>query len=122
MSFANADKNIKTALTAVVAACTPELRNRDTDVPAVVWNLEDSGATETAKGSGAPYHARYSFLCMSNSRILVEDLADDVLAKLVASTDFLSRETSRSGDVILRGSDTKPVYTSNLSTVLTFGS
>ena len=122
MSFAEADAKIKTALDGLSAACTPDIRNRETDIPAVVWSLEDSGATETAGGSGGPYHARFQFFCMDSSRILVEDLADALLVKLIDSSDFMTRETSRSGDVLLRGADTKPIYTSTLSTVLTFGS
>ena len=50
MSFAEADAKIKTALDGLSAACTPDIRNRETDIPAVVWSLEDSGATETAGG------------------------------------------------------------------------
>ena len=122
MSFAEADAKIKTATASLSASCSPDIRNRETDIPAVIWTLEDSGATETAGGSGAPYHARFVFLIMHTSRIFADDLTDLVLAGLVASSDFMTRETSRSGDLILRGADTKPVYTTTLSTVLTFGS
>lgn len=122
MSFAEADAKIKTAIGDLAAACTPDIRNRETDIPAVVWSLEDSGATETSTGSGAPYHARFMFLCMDSSRILAENLADALLVKLIASSDFMTRESSRSGDLVLRGADTKPIYTTTLSTVITFGS
>ena len=50
MSFAEADAKIKTALDGLSAACTPDIRNRETDIPAVVWSLEDSGATEDRQG------------------------------------------------------------------------
>ena len=36
MSFAEADAKIKTALDGLSAACTPDIRNRETDIPAVV--------------------------------------------------------------------------------------
>jgi hypothetical protein len=122
MSWATADATIATALDGVVAAKSPNLRNRETDVPAVVWSLVDSGPTESASGSTAPYHARYEFDCMALSRIAAEDLADSVVGALAAADSFVhARETSRGADVVVRGADKTPLYVSNLSMSITFG-
>jgi hypothetical protein len=123
MSWATADADIATALAGVTAAKAPNLRNRETDVPAVVWALVDSGPTESASGSGAPYHARYDFDCMTLSRISAEDLADSVVTALAASGSFVhARETNRGSDVVVRGADKTPLYVASLSMSITFGS
>jgi hypothetical protein len=123
MSWATADEDIATALAGVTAAKSPNLRNRETDVPAVVWALVDSGPTESASGSGAPYHARFEFDCMALSRIAAEDLADAVVAALAVGASFVhARETSRGSDVVVRGADKTPLYVATLSMSITFGS
>ena len=123
MSWATADQDINTALSGVTAAKSPNLRNRDTDVPAVVWSLIDNNPTESASGSGAPYHARYEFDCLEDSRIEAEDLADSVVAALAASASFTAaRETNRGADVVVRGADKTPLYVSTISMTLTFAS
>lgn len=122
MSWVSADADIATALADVAAAKAPNLRNRETDVPAVVWALMDSGPTESATGSGAPYHARYDFDCMTLSRISAEDLADTVVEALAASASFVhARETSRGSDVVVRGADKTPLYVATISMSITFG-
>jgi hypothetical protein len=123
MSWATADADIATALAGVSAAKAPNLRNRETDVPAVVWALVDSGPTESASGSGAPYHSRFEFDCMALSRIAAEDLADAVVVALAGSASFVhARETSRGSDVVVRGADKTPLYVATLSMSITFGS
>jgi hypothetical protein len=122
MSFSSANTDIKTALSSVSAAAAPDLRNRETDIPAVVWALVDSNPAEHAGGSSAPYHARFDFDCLALSRIESENLADSVLAALASSSDWIhARETNRSGDVVIRGADKTPVYVTALSVSLTFG-
>ena len=121
MSYSTADEDIKTALAGVSAAAAPNLRNRETDVPAVVWSLVDNNPTESASGSTAPYHARFDLDCMHTSRIAAEDLADSVVAALVASTDWVhARETNRSSDVVIRGADKTPLYLTVVSVTITF--
>lgn len=125
MSFSDADANIYSALDAAAGlngvALSPDLRNRDTDIPAVTWTLEDKNPTQTSAGSIAPYHARFTFVCYSTSRVLANDLADAVLAALAASADFQTRESARTSDLILRGSESVPTPTINLDLILTFG-
>lgn len=125
MSFADADANIYTALNVVAldgVALSPDLRNRETDIPAVTWTLEDKNASQVSTGSVAPYHARFTFVCYSTSRVLANDLADTVLTALGASVDFQTRENARTSDLILRGSESVPTPTINLDLILTFGS
>lgn len=124
MSFADADANIYTALNVVAldgVALSPDLRNRDTDIPAVTWTLEDKNATQSAGGSIAPYHSRWTFVCYQTSRVLANDLADAVLTALGASVHFKTRENARTSDLILRGSESVPTPTINLDLILTFG-
>lgn len=124
MSWASANADIRTALTAagVTAPATPDMRNRETDVPAIVWTMIESNPTESASGSGAPYHTRFDFDCLSTSRIAAETLADQVAAALAAATSFLhARETNRTTDVLVRGADKTPLYVATSSMSITFG-
>ena len=86
MSYSTADADIKTALVGVNAIATPDIRRRETDVPAIVWTLIDSNPTQTATGSAAPFHTQYEFTTFELSRIDAERLADDALAALVGSS------------------------------------
>ena len=129
MSYASADQDIaqKLATAGVSASCSPDLRNRETDIPAVVWALVDKNPSETSTGTTTPYHARYDFDCLSTSRMFAENLADDVIAALQPETwpggSWQGmRETNRSSDVIIRGADKTPVYVASLSITFTFGS
>tara|TARA_R100000654_G_scaffold762_2_gene2937 strand:+ start:285 stop:671 length:387 start_codon:yes stop_codon:yes gene_type:complete len=127
MSYADADKEIAEALSdaAVSASCSPDLRNRDTDIPAVVWALADKNPSESSTGTIPPYHARYEFDCLALSRLNAERLADEVIAALQPGggtwTWETTRENNRSSDVIIRGADKTPVYVSSMSVTLTFG-
>ena len=125
MPFANADANIYSALNVAGlsgVAISPDLRNRETDIPAVTWVLDDNVPTQYAGGSIAPYHARYTFTAYQTTRQLAEDLADSVLTALRASSDFQTRENARTSDLIIRGSESVPTPTTNLDITLTFGS
>lgn len=122
MSWATADADIAAALAGITAAKAPNVRNRESDVPAVVWSLVDSGPTESATGSGAPYHARYDVDCLALSRIAAEDLADSVVAAFAGSASFVhARETNRGSDIVVRGADKTPLYVATLSMSITFG-
>lgn len=122
MSYSTADADIKTALAGVNAVASPDIRRRETDVPAVVWTLLDSNPTQTATGSSAPFHTQYEFTVFELSRIDAERLADSSIAALVASSSFIgAREVSRSPDLIIRGADTTPLYTTQVVVALTFG-
>lgn len=125
MPFASADANIYSALNVAGltgVAISPDLRNRETDIPAVTWTLEDNVPTQHAGGSIAPYHARYTFTTFHTTRQRAENLADSVLTALRASTDFQTRENARTSDLIIRGSESVPTPTTNLDITLTFGS
>lgn len=124
MPFADADENIYDALNVAAlsgVALAPDLRNRETDIPAVTWVLEDNQPTQHAGGSGGPFHARYTLSTYHTSRMLAEDLADSALTALRASADFLVRENARSSDILVRGAESTPLPTTNLDLTLTFG-
>lgn len=124
MPFADADENIYDALNVAAlsgVALAPDLRNRETDIPAVTWVLEDNQPTQHAGGSGGPFHARYTLSIYHTSRMLAEDLADTALTALRASSDFLVRENARSSDILVRGAESTPLPTTNLDLTLTFG-
>ena len=123
MPFADADENIYDALNVAAlsgVALAPDLRNRETDIPAVTWVLEDNQPTQHAGGSGGPFHARYTLSTYHTSRMLAEDLADTALTALRASADFLVRENARSSDILVRGAESTPLPTTNLDLTLTF--
>jgi len=123
MSFATANTVIFDAINITGTVVTPDIRNRETQIPAVLFGLEDSGPTNDTTGSIAPYHSRYVFACLSTSRILADDLAAEVLTDLQASASFVSvHESSRSAEIFQRGADTVPVYVTELTTTLTFAS
>lgn len=124
MPFADADENIYDALNVAAlsgVALAPDLRNRETDIPAVTWVLEDNQPTQHAGGSGGPFHARYTLSTYHTSRMLAEDLADSALTALRASSNFLVRENARSSDILVRGAESTPLPTTNLDLTLTFG-
>ena len=123
MSFASANADIFDAIDITGTVVTPDIRNRETQIPAVLFGLEDSGPTNDSTGSIGPYHSRYVFACLSTSRILADALAAGVLAELAASAAFVSvHESSRSAEIFQRGADTAPVYVTELTTTLTFAS
>tara|TARA_R110002124_G_scaffold245272_1_gene410433 strand:- start:933 stop:1304 length:372 start_codon:yes stop_codon:yes gene_type:complete len=123
MSFATANTVIFDAINITGTVVTPDIRNRETQIPAVLFGLEDSGPTNDTTGSIGPYHSRYVFACLSTSRILADALAAEVLADLAASASFVSvHESSRSAEIFQRGADTVPVYVTELTTTLTFAS
>lgn len=125
MPFNTADANIYDALDVSSlngVALSPDLRNRETDIPAVTWTLEDNQPAQTSTGTVPPYHARFTFVCYQTTRVGCEDLADLVVAALVASADFQTRENARTSDLIIRGADSVQLPTTNLDITLTFGS
>ncbi len=125
MPYASADANIYDALDVSGlsgVALAPDLRNRETDIPAVTWTLEDNQPAQTSTGAVAPYHARYTFVCYQTSRVLAEDLADSVITALSASADFQTRENARTSDILIRGAESTQTPTTNLDITLTFGS
>ena len=98
MPFADADENIYDALNVAAlsgVALAPDLRNRETDIPAVTWVLEDNQPTQHAGGSGGPFHARYTLSTYHTSRMLAEDLADTALTA--------TRGEARARPLLLRG-------------------
>ena len=123
MSFATANKDIFDAVNISGVVVSPDIRNRETQLPAVLFGLEDSGATNSTSTSGGPFHARYVFACLHSSRLNADALAADVLADLRASSDFVSvHEASRSAEIFQRGADTVPVYVTEITTTITFAS
>ena len=123
MSFATANATIYDAIDIAGTVVTPDIRNRETQIPAVLFGLEDSGPTNATTGSIGPYHSRYVFACLSTSRIKADALAAEVLTDLAASASFVSvHESSRSAEIFQRGADTVPVYVTELTTTLTFAS
>lgn len=122
MSFSTADNDIASALASVNAVGSPDIRRRETDVPAVTWSIIDSNPSESATGSMAPYFTQWELVAYELSRVDAERLADSALAALVSSSDFDHvREVSRSPDLLIRGVDTTPLYTSQLIVAITFG-
>ena len=123
MSFATANKDIFDAVDISGVVVSPDIRNRETQLPAVLFGLEDSGATNSTSAIGAPFHARYVFACMHSSRLNADALAADVLTDLRSSSDFVSvHESNRSAEIFQRGADTVPVYITEVSTTITFAS
>jgi len=123
MPFASANADIFDAISITGAVVVPDIRNRETDIPAVLFGLEDSGSTNDSTGTIGPYHARYVFACLHTSRILADALAAEVLADLSADDAFVAvHEASRSAEIFQRGADTVPVYVTELTTTLTFAS
>ena len=82
MSFATANKDIFDAVNISGVVVSPDIRNRETQLPAVLFGLEDSGATNSTSTSGGPFHARYVFACLHSSRLNADALAADVLTDL----------------------------------------
>lgn len=127
MSFETADQDIYDALTAAGTgvgsgiAISPDVRNRETDVPAIIWSIDDSGGSQTSAGTIGPYHARYTMSVMHTSRLTSIALAEDAIVALEASSDFQTRENSRRGEAIARGSESTPLYLTELDLTLTFG-
>ena len=75
MPFASANSDIFDAISVTGAVVVPDIRNRETDIPAVLFGLEDSGATNDSTGTIGPYHSRYIFACLHTSRINADALA-----------------------------------------------
>ncbi len=127
MPFRTADRHIYDALTDVTngvgsgIAIAPDVRNRETDVPAIIWSVDDSGGSQTSAGTIGPYHARYTVSVMHTTRLTSVALAEDALAAMEASSDFQTRENSRRGEAIARGSESTPLYLTELDLTLTFG-
>jgi len=125
--FETADQHIYDALTDALngvgsgIAIAPDVRNRETDVPAIIWSVDDSGGSQTSAGTIGPYHARYTVSVMHTTRLTSMALAEDALAALEASAAFLTRENSRRGEAIARGSESTPLYLTELDLTLTFG-
>lgn len=127
MPFKTADQHIYDALTnetngvGAGIAIAPDVRNRETDVPAIIWSVDDSGGSQTSTGTIGPYHARYTMSIMHTTRLASMSLAADAMTALNASTNFDTRENSRRGEAIARGSESTPLYLVELDLTLTFG-
>jgi hypothetical protein len=125
--FETADQHIYDALKAAGTgvgsgiAIAPDVRNRETDVPAIIWSVDDSGGSQTSAGTIGPYHARFTMSIMHTTRLSSMALANDAVSALAASGNFQTRENSRRGEAIARGSESVPLYLTELDLTLTFG-
>ena len=120
MPYDQLNKSIRKALQeAGLNTSTPDLRNRETDIPAIVWDLQAAMFTKTSTATMGPVTCSVGFDCLALTRLDAVTLAKSCRAALIESDDFFVTFDDESADLFERGADIEPVYLQSIQSTFT---